>query len=51
MYTNLGDVSMVWSLELIKGIEDKNLFAGHLAMYMKKFNKAQVMYKLNYYFY
>lgn len=34
---------MVWSLELIKDIEDKNLFAGHLAMYMKEFDKAQVI--------
>lgn len=42
MYTNLGDVSMVWSLELIKGIEDKKLFSGHIAMYMKEFDKAQV---------
>lgn len=36
---------MVWSLELIKYIEDKNLFAGHLAMYMKQFDKAQVINK------
>lgn len=34
---------MVWSLELIKDIEDKNLFAGYLAMYMKEFDKAQVI--------
>lgn len=46
MYTNLGDVSMVWSLELIKDIEDKNLFAGHLAMFMKEFDKAQVIKKI-----
>jgi WD repeat-containing protein 19 len=44
VYTYLGDVSMVWSLELIKDIEDKNLFAGYLAMYMKEFDKAQVIY-------
>lgn len=43
VYTNLGDVSMVWSLELIKDIEDKNLFGGYLAMYMKEFDKAQVI--------
>ncbi|XP_022173523.1 WD repeat-containing protein 19 isoform X2 [Myzus persicae] len=44
VYTNLGDVSMVWSLELVKYIEDKNLFAGHLAMYMKQFDKAQKLF-------
>lgn len=38
---------MVWSLELIKDIEDKNLFAGHLAMFVKEFDKAQVIKKLN----
>lgn len=43
MYTNLGDVALVWSLELIKDIEDKKLFAGHLAMYMKEFDKAEVI--------
>lgn len=37
---------MVWSLELIKNIEDKHLFAGYLAMYMKEFDKAQVLNKL-----
>lgn len=36
---------MVWSLELIKDIEEKNLFAGHLAKYMKEFDKAQVIEK------
>lgn len=41
---------MVWSLELIKDIEDKDLFAGHLAMYMKEFDKAQVMHDLKIYF-
>lgn len=33
---------MVWSLELIKDVEDKNLFAGHVAMFMNEFDKAQV---------
>lgn len=33
---------MVWSLELIKDVEDKDLFAGYIAMYMKEFDTAQV---------
>ncbi|XP_050433820.1 WD repeat-containing protein 19 [Adelges cooleyi] len=44
VYTVCGDVSMVWSLELIKDIEDKHLFAGHVAMYLKEFDKAQKLF-------
>ncbi|CAK6433228.1 unnamed protein product [Pipistrellus nathusii] len=44
VYRAIGDVGMVMSLEQIKGIEDKNLLAGHLAMFTNDFNLAQDLY-------
>ncbi|KAM7326335.1 hypothetical protein ACRRTK_014813 [Alexandromys fortis] len=38
------DVGTVMSLEQIKGIEDYNLLAGHLAMFTNDFNLAQDLY-------
>lgn len=38
------NVGMVMSLEGIKGIEDQNLLAGHLAMFTNDFNQAQDLY-------
>ncbi|XP_060221254.1 WD repeat-containing protein 19 isoform X2 [Meriones unguiculatus] len=40
----MGDVGTVMSLEQIKGIEDYNLLAGHLAMFTNDFNLAQDLY-------
>ncbi|XP_062838299.1 WD repeat-containing protein 19 [Anolis carolinensis] len=44
VYRTISNVGMVMSLEQIKGIEDHNLLAGHLAMYTKNFNLAQDLY-------
>ncbi|KAL6032112.1 hypothetical protein STEG23_011067, partial [Scotinomys teguina] len=40
----IGDVGTVMSLEQIKGVEDYNLLAGHLAMFTNDFNLAQDLY-------
>eukprot|EP00062_Callorhinchus_milii_P005042 gi/632944082/ref/XP_007887304.1/ PREDICTED: WD repeat-containing protein 19 isoform X2 [Callorhinchus milii] len=44
VYRMIGNVGMVISLEQIKGIEDHNLLAGHLAMFTNDFNLAQDLY-------
>ncbi|XP_072526408.1 WD repeat-containing protein 19 [Salminus brasiliensis] len=44
VYRNMGNVGMVLSLEDIKGIEDQNLLAGHLAMFLSDYNQAQDLY-------
>ncbi|XP_041121208.1 WD repeat-containing protein 19 [Polyodon spathula] len=44
VYRMVGNVGMVMSLEQIKGIEDQNLLAGHLAMFTNDFNQAQDLY-------
>ncbi|XP_043918872.1 WD repeat-containing protein 19 [Protopterus annectens] len=44
VYRTIGNVGMVMSLEQIKGIEDQNLLAGHLAMFSNDFNQAQDLY-------
>ncbi|XP_040191059.1 WD repeat-containing protein 19 [Rana temporaria] len=44
VYRKIGNVGMVMSLEQIKGIEDHNLVAGHLAMFTNDFNLAQDLY-------
>ncbi|XP_036373153.1 WD repeat-containing protein 19 [Megalops cyprinoides] len=44
VYRMVRNVSMVLSLEDIKGIEDQNLLAGHLAMFTNDFNQAQDLY-------
>nr|XP_020772226.1 WD repeat-containing protein 19 isoform X3 [Odocoileus virginianus texanus] len=44
VYRTIGNGGMVMSLEQIKGIEDYNLLAGHLAMFSKDFNLAQDLY-------
>ncbi|KAK7929442.1 hypothetical protein WMY93_005837 [Mugilogobius chulae] len=38
------NVGMVMSLMSIQGIEDRNLLAGHLAMFLGDFNQAQDLY-------
>ncbi|KAJ8281320.1 hypothetical protein GJAV_G00066160 [Gymnothorax javanicus] len=44
VYRMVRNVGMVMSLEGIKGIEDQNLLAGHLAMFTNDFNQAQDLY-------
>ncbi|XP_045076362.1 WD repeat-containing protein 19-like, partial [Coregonus clupeaformis] len=39
-----GNVGMVMSLQGIKGIEDRSLLAGHLAMFLNDYNLAQDLY-------
>uniref|UniRef100_A0ABI7Z671 WD repeat domain 19 n=1 Tax=Felis catus TaxID=9685 RepID=A0ABI7Z671_FELCA len=44
VYRTIRNVGIVMSLEQIKGIEDYNLLAGHLAMFTNDFNLAQDLY-------
>ncbi|XP_076359241.1 WD repeat-containing protein 19-like isoform X2 [Tachypleus tridentatus] len=44
VYRHIGDVGMVWSLQSVKDIEDRNLIGGHLAMFKGDFNLAQDLY-------
>ncbi|XP_075857300.1 WD repeat-containing protein 19 isoform X4 [Microcebus murinus] len=44
VYRTIREVGIVMSLEQIKGIEDYNLLAGHLAMFTNDFNLAQDLY-------
>ncbi|XP_028834024.1 WD repeat-containing protein 19 isoform X2 [Denticeps clupeoides] len=44
VYRMVGNVGMVMSLEDVKGVEDQNLLAGHLAMFSNDFNQAQDLY-------
>ncbi|KAK2489183.1 hypothetical protein MC885_016782, partial [Smutsia gigantea] len=44
VYRAIGNVGIVMSLEQIKGIEDYNLLAGHLAVFTNDFNLAQDLY-------
>uniref|UniRef100_A0A3Q3D1P9 WD repeat domain 19 n=1 Tax=Hippocampus comes TaxID=109280 RepID=A0A3Q3D1P9_HIPCM len=43
-YRMSGNVGMVMSLQAIQGIEDYNLLAGHLAMFLEDFCLAQDLY-------
>ncbi|KAM9313669.1 WD repeat-containing protein 19 [Pholidichthys leucotaenia] len=44
VYRLSGNVGMVLSLQGIQGIEDTNLLAGHLAMFLGVYNTAQDLY-------
>ncbi|XP_002400651.3 WD repeat-containing protein 19 [Ixodes scapularis] len=44
IFRHIGDVGMVWSLQGIRHIEDKNLLAGHLAMFKGDFGLAQDLF-------
>ncbi|XP_056135515.1 WD repeat-containing protein 19 [Lampris incognitus] len=44
VYRMSGNVGMVMSLQEIQGIEDRNLLAGHLAMFLNDYNLAQDLY-------
>lgn len=41
VYKILDDVSMVWSLESINGVEDYKLLCGYVAMFLGNFDLAQ----------
>uniref|UniRef100_A0A3Q1K7R2 Uncharacterized protein n=1 Tax=Anabas testudineus TaxID=64144 RepID=A0A3Q1K7R2_ANATE len=44
VYRMSGDVGMVLSLQGIQGVEDMNLLAGHLAMFLGDYNLSQDLY-------
>lgn len=44
IYRMGGNVGMVMSLMSIQGVEDRNLLAGHLAMFLGDFDQAQDLY-------
>uniref|UniRef100_A0A1A7WGZ7 WD repeat-containing protein 19 n=1 Tax=Iconisemion striatum TaxID=60296 RepID=A0A1A7WGZ7_9TELE len=44
VYRMSGNVGMVLSLQSIQGIEDKNLLAGNLAMFLEEYDQAQDLY-------
>ncbi|CAG5939375.1 unnamed protein product [Menidia menidia] len=44
VYRMSGSMGMVLSLQSLQGIEDKNLVAGHLAMFLGDYNLAQDLY-------
>ncbi|XP_072170705.1 WD repeat-containing protein 19-like [Diadema setosum] len=44
VYRHIGEAGMVLSLQKILGIDDRNLLAGHLAMYQEDFNLAQDLF-------
>ncbi|CAG0902490.1 unnamed protein product, partial [Darwinula stevensoni] len=44
VYRHLGNVGMVWSLKKLVGMEDKMLLAGHAAMILGDFTRAQELY-------
>lgn len=43
-FRNMGDIGMVLALEDIKGIDDKNLLSGFIAMYLNQFDMAQELF-------
>ena len=51
VYRRLGDISMVWSLEEVKNVEDLQLLSGHVHMIIgSNVSKAQVKKKFLFYF-
>ncbi len=44
VFREIGDVGMVWSLQELRGIEDKKLLTGHLALLLGDFSLAQNLY-------
>ncbi|XP_042079345.1 WD repeat-containing protein 19 [Haplochromis burtoni] len=44
VYRMSGNVGMVLSLQSIQGTEEMNLLAGHLAMFLEDYNRAQDLY-------
>lgn len=44
IYRHMGDAGMVMALNSIRHIEDRNLLAGYVAMYLENFNMAQDLF-------
>ena len=44
VYRHMGDAGMVLSLQSIRNVEDRNLLAGFVAMYVEDFNLAQDLF-------
>ncbi|XP_064484193.1 WD repeat-containing protein 19-like [Ornithodoros turicata] len=44
IFREIGDVGIVWSLQHIRAIEDRNLLAGYLAMFQGEYNLAQDLF-------
>ncbi|RZF45403.1 hypothetical protein LSTR_LSTR002846 [Laodelphax striatellus] len=44
VYRHTGNVGMAHSLERVKHIEDKKLLAGHIAMFLQDFDRAQELF-------
>ena len=44
IYRHVGDAGMVLALEAIKGIEDRSLLSGYVAMFLEDFNSAQDLF-------
>ena len=44
VYRQLREVSLVWSLSSVRGLEDRALLAGHLAMVLGDYTLAQQLY-------
>lgn len=43
-YTHIGDAGMVLALEQIRGVEDRSLLSGYVAMFLEDFNTAQDLF-------
>ena len=44
IFRQVGDAGMVMALQSVKGIEDRNLISGYIAMYLDHFNTAQDLF-------
>ncbi|KAI0219650.1 WD repeat-containing protein 19 [Lamellibrachia satsuma] len=44
VYREIGDAGMVMSLQKVKAIEDRNLLAGYITMFLEDFNLAQDLF-------
>ncbi|ELT93993.1 hypothetical protein CAPTEDRAFT_173399 [Capitella teleta] len=44
VYRHIAEVGMVMSLQSVKGVEDRNLLAGFMAMFLEDFNVAQDLF-------
>jgi WD repeat-containing protein 19 len=42
VYRHIGNAGMVWSLQSIGDIEDQRLLAGHISLFLREFDTAQV---------
>ncbi|XP_023331956.1 WD repeat-containing protein 19 [Eurytemora carolleeae] len=44
VYRHIKNISMVWSLEELKGLEDKNLLSGHISLMLGDYAQAQNLF-------